>query len=81
MNGDEELKKLLKENLDVSQESLKILKGIRRSNRVSAVFRFIYWLVIIGAALGLYYYLQPYLSQVPALWNQVQNIQKMLPKQ
>ncbi len=46
MNGDDEVKKLLRENVEISKESLKILKGFRRNNRISAFFRIIYWLII-----------------------------------
>jgi len=79
MNEGDEIKQLLKENIETSKESLKILKGIRRSNRISAFFRIIYWLIIIGAAFGAYYFLQPYLNQLLDLIKQVQGIQKSLP--
>lgn len=78
MNGDDEIKKLLKENVETSKESLKILKGIRRNSRISAFFKIIYWLIIIGAAFGAYYYLQPYMNQALDLVKQVQGIQKSL---
>jgi len=77
MNGDEEIKKLLREDVEVSKESLKILKGIRRNHRIAATFRVLYWFVILGIAFGAYYYLQPYIDKVPSLMNQVQNIQKI----
>ncbi len=69
---DEELKNLLSENLAISKESLKILKGIRRGNRLAIAFKFFYWLVIIGAVVGAYYFLQPYIKQGLAIVNQVQ---------
>ena len=59
---EEDLKKILEENLEISRQSLKILKGIRRSNRISAVFKVFYWLVIIASVVGAYYYLQPYIK-------------------
>ncbi len=77
---EEELKKVLKENLEVSQESLKILKGIRRNQRISATFRVLYWIVILGSAIGAYYYLQPYIDKAFRSYGQIQdtisNIQK-----
>lgn len=69
---DEELKRILDENLAISKESLKILKGIRRANRLASVFKIFYWLVIIGSAVGAYYFLQPYIKQGLAIVNQVQ---------
>ncbi len=59
---EEDLKKILEENLEISRQSLKILRGIRRSNRINAVFKVFYWLVIIGSMVGAYYYLQPYIK-------------------
>jgi hypothetical protein len=59
---DEETNKLLKENLEISRESLKILKGIRRANRWATAFKVIYWLVIFGILAGVYYFLEPYIN-------------------
>ncbi len=69
---DEELKRILDENLAISKESLKILKGIRRGNRLGAALKIFYWLVIIGALAGSYYFLEPYIKQGLAIINQVQ---------
>lgn len=68
----EELEKILKENLEISRESLKILKGIRRGNRIAAAFKIFYWLIIIGSVVGAYYYLQPYLQQALNIAKQAQ---------
>ncbi len=70
----EELEKLLKENIEISRESLKILKGIRRANRLASAFKIFYWLVIIGSAVGAYYFLEPYIKQGLAIISQVQEI-------
>jgi len=78
MNGDEEIKQLLKEDVEVSKESLQILRGIRRANRISAFFKFVYWLIVLAIAFGAYYYLQPFIDKVPGLLDQVQGVQKLL---
>ena len=64
-----EEKALLEETAKLARENNKILRGIRRSNRLSAFFRIIYWAVIIGSAFGAYYFLQPYVN---ALVNNLQ---------
>lgn len=69
---DEEIKKLLEENLEISRQSLKILKGIRRANRIAAAFKILYWLVIIGALAGAYYFLQPYIQNAVGIAQEVQ---------
>ncbi|MCX6731478.1 MAG: hypothetical protein NTX55_00600 [Candidatus Parcubacteria bacterium] len=77
---DEELNVLLQKNLETSQESLKILKKINRGRLVGNFFSFLKWVVIIGATVGAFYYLQPYIDKIPSLLNEIQNIQKLMPK-
>ena len=61
MPESEELKALLRKNIEVSEESLKILKKMNRARVVGGVFKFVKWLVVIGISLGLYYYIEPYM--------------------
>ena len=61
---DQSLEKLLKENLELSQENNKILRSMRSSARWSRFFKIIFWLVIIGTTAGTYYYLQPFLTEM-----------------
>jgi hypothetical protein len=68
---DEETRQLLQKNLEVSQESLKILKKINRARIAGNIFSFLKWMVIIGASVGAYYYIQPYLDQMLALIKQL----------
>jgi len=70
----EELEKLLKENIEVSRESLKILKGIRRNNRIATAFKIFYWAIIIGGLIGAFYYLQPYIQNIVSLLQQLLNM-------
>lgn len=59
---DQSLEKLIKENLELSQENNKILRKMQRAARWGRFFKIIFWLVIIGTTAGTYYYLQPVLS-------------------
>lgn len=68
---EEDLKHLLQKNLEVSQESLKILKKINRARIAGNIFSFLKWMVIIGASVGIYYYIQPYLDQMLVLLKQL----------
>jgi len=61
---DEYEKELMRKNLEVSQESLKILKKMNRARLVGRVFHALKWLVIIGISLGSYYYIEPYLRPI-----------------
>lgn len=60
--ADEELKQLMRENLEVSQESLKILKKINRARIMSGIYTFLKWVFIILASIGAYYYIEPYIN-------------------
>jgi len=48
---------------DLTEENNKILKKMRRSQKMSSAFRMIYWLIILGVLFGSYYFIQPFLSQ------------------
>jgi hypothetical protein len=71
MNPNE--KQLLQETHDLAEENNKILKGIRRSNRVSFIFRFLYWLLIIGVSIGAFYYIQPYVDKLNKAYGSLQS--------
>lgn len=53
-----------KELLELARENNKMLKKIRRHMTMGTVFRFIYWAIIVGTAIGIFYFLQPYLEGV-----------------
>lgn len=68
---DKEDKKILRENLELNRKNNKILKKIRRGMLFSSVTRLIYWVIIIGASLGAYYYLQPYIDEIRETYQQI----------
>ena len=61
---DSESKKLLKDTFALAEDNNSILRSMRRSQRISSIFRFIYWAVIIGSFVGAYYFIEPYLNQL-----------------
>lgn len=71
MADSEDLKELLEENIEVSKESLKILKSIRRSSRLASTFKILYWLIIIGSVIGTYYYFQPFINGAIKTFQQI----------
>ena len=74
---DEEIKQLLRENLDVSKESLKILKSIDRARKISFFFKVIYWLVIILLIYYSYQLIHPYLSSFKQSFEILKNLQQL----
>lgn len=67
-----EEKSLLERTYKIVEDNNTILRGIRRANRISAGIRIFYWLVIIGATLGLFYYMQPYIDTMFDLVDEAQ---------
>ena len=65
-------KQLIEETLRLSQENNKMLKSMRRSLRLSQILRVIYWIIIFGAAVGAFYYIQPYLDQIISVYGGIQ---------
>ena len=69
---DPEIKELLRRNIKLTEENNAILRKMHRSAMWSSFFRFVYWLLIIAAAVASFYYTQPYLDKALQLYNQVQ---------
>jgi hypothetical protein len=65
-------RQLLRETAELAKENNKILKGIRRSNRLALLWRIIYWSMIIGLAYGSFIYMEPYIKQLRVTWNSIQ---------
>jgi len=68
---DTETKKLIEEGLELARENNKILRRMRRGQRISSIFRLFYWLMILGIALGAYYYIQPFFSQAQKAYQNI----------
>ena len=62
-----EEKSLLERTLKLAEENNGLLKGLRRSNRVSTVMRILYWVVIIALSFGAFYLIQPYFTFLTGL--------------
>lgn len=72
--NDEEIKELLKRNFELTRENNKLLKKIRRNGLIGTIFRFVWWGVIIGIPVFIYYYiLQPYLVELSTAYQGVQS--------
>jgi hypothetical protein len=67
-----EEKSLLERTYKLAEENNGILRGIRRTNRISALMRGVYWIVIIGLSVGAYYAIQPYVSFLTSELGQLQ---------
>ena len=61
---EDENKETLRRILELAQKNNKILTGIQKSMLWGRVFRYVYWIIIIGAGIGAYYYIQPYIDGI-----------------
>ena len=55
---------------EMVKENNQILHKLHRAQKRAIFFRVLYWIIMIALALGAYYYIQPYLNQVVALYDQ-----------
>ena len=62
-------REMLKKTLELAQENNKMLHSIRRGMFWGRIMRVVYWIIIIGAAIGVYYYIQPYLDSAIAAYG------------
>jgi len=79
-----EERKLLEKTLQLTVENNLILHKQQRAAHWSTAFRVVYWVFIIGASLGAYYLIQPYVDQIKGLYSEVRGgagaIQEMTQK-
>jgi uncharacterized membrane protein len=66
-----EEREMLKKTLELAQENNIMLRSIRRGMFWGRVVRVIYWVVIIGAAIGIYYYIAPYIDSAVGAYGNV----------
>ena len=61
---DPEAKQLIEKTYSLVEENNKKLRRMRRSQKVTSIMRVVYWLIIIGIAIGAFYFLQPYIDKL-----------------
>ncbi len=76
---DKEIKKLLEENLKVSEETLRMTKKLRRDQWYHRIFNLAKWLIVLGILAWGYTQVQPFLEQFLGVFNNVQEFSENLP--
>ncbi|OGI58111.1 hypothetical protein A3C60_01145 [Candidatus Nomurabacteria bacterium RIFCSPHIGHO2_02_FULL_37_45] len=66
---DPEFKKLLEETFELAKENNDMLHSMRRSMRLQRIMSILYWVFIIGSAVGAYYLIQPYIDQLTNIYG------------
>ena len=66
---DLEEKELLKKNITLAEENNDMLRSMQRSMRLGRIMSILYWVFIIGSAVGTYYLIQPYIEQITGAYG------------
>ncbi len=64
-----EERELFKRSIALAEQNNDILRSIQRSMRIQRFMSMIYWIFIIGSAVGAYYLIQPYLEQLIGVYT------------
>ncbi len=64
-----EERELLNKCVGLAEENNKILHSMKRSMYWASITRAIYWIFIIGSAVGAFYILQPYIDQLTSIYS------------
>lgn len=67
--------KSIEEKLDKNQE---LLNRIRRVQRNGQLFKIFYWVLIILATFGAFYYIQPYLNSLVETYTGIKDTQNSI---
>lgn len=63
---------LLSEIYKLTEENNKYLRKIDRRQRYSMYWRIFMFMIAVGSALGIYYFLQPYFENIRDIYDQAQ---------
>lgn len=69
----QDLQKKIKETREIVERNHEMIEDIKRTIFWRRVMRIIYWFVIIGVAIGAFYFLQPYVDRVVDAFNQIKD--------
>jgi hypothetical protein len=61
---DPETRRLLEKTLELTKENNNMLHKVRGVQKRMAFFAFLRFLIIVGIAFGIFYYIEPYLTKI-----------------
>lgn len=75
----EELKELVRRQAALNADTNKMVRSMRRSQRVQTFLTVLWWLLVLGvSAYTYYYYVQPYVEQIAGIYGSAQNFQSQV---
>ena len=75
---DSESRQLLQNTLALAEENNKMLHKIRGVQKRGTLWQVLKLIIIIGIALGSFYYIEPYLNKIMDLYNSVSGMQQQI---
>ncbi len=69
-----EERELLNKSLTLAEENNKLLHSLVRGARIQRILMVVYWVFIIGSAVGAYYVIQPYLGELINIYSSTGNV-------
>ena len=66
---DPEIKRLIQENLRLSQENNLMLIKVRNYLKWAQITKAFYWLLIIGISVGAFYFIKPYFGSLLNIYS------------
>ncbi|MES3005384.1 MAG: hypothetical protein V4664_00350 [Patescibacteria group bacterium] len=67
----QEIRAELKKVSKLTEENSVILHAIQRRAKLALLWSFFRWMIIIGIAIGSFYYIQPYLEQLAIIYQKL----------
>ncbi len=69
----EELRELVEKNIEVTQDTNRVVRKMQRSATWGWILRIVWWLVVAGVTgAAYYYYVQPYVVKIEQLYGLTQ---------
>ena len=68
-------KEILQRTFEYVRENNKILRSLRRSAHLAGFLRILYWLIILGGAVLIYKYLEPFIGTLTSLFQSPGNLE------
>lgn len=68
-----EERELLQRSVKLGEENNKMLRSLHRSMRISRIMSIIYWVFIIGSAVGAFYLIQPYIDSITSSYGEARD--------
>jgi hypothetical protein len=70
----EELSARLEELHKVVEDNHRMMEKVYRSMVLNRIIRIVYWVLVLGAAVGAFYFLQPYLDTISGSYNRAREL-------